>query len=202
MGRTPGVVEDRREQILEAALEVFADKGFDRATNKDIARRAGITPGLIYHYFKSKQTVLLEAIEKYSPLKVIRSVTPEMLEMPPEDFLSYVLREVLAMIESEKFIAMIKVFLPEAMHRGMLAPAVFSAMREATSFLAGYFRKKMSSGELIAADPALTSQLMLGGLMDLVLRRQVIRDPAVLMFSREQIVANVVSTTLKGLLPR
>ena len=140
MGRTPKVVEDRRDQILEAALTVFADKGFDRATNKDIAREAGITAGLIYHYFKSKKEVLLEAMEKYSPLKVIRSITPEMLEMKPEEFLRIVVQEVLAVLENGKFIAMIKVFLPEAMHNGVLAPVVFGAMKEATSFLEGLFQ--------------------------------------------------------------
>ncbi|MGA2764408.1 MAG: TetR/AcrR family transcriptional regulator [Spirochaetia bacterium] len=202
MGRTPKVVEDRRDQILEAALTVFADKGFDRATNKDIAREAGITPGLIYHYFKSKKEVLLEAMEKYSPLKVIRSVTPEMLEMRPEAFLRIVVQEVLAVLENEKFIAMIKVFLPEAMHNGVLAPVVFGAMKEATSFLEGYFKARMKAGQLVNADAALTSHLLLGGLMDLVLRRMVIRDPMVLKFSREQIVGSVVETTLKGLLPR
>ncbi len=202
MGRTPKVVEDRRDQILEAALTVFADKGFDRATNKDIAREAGITAGLIYHYFKSKKEVLLEAMEKYSPLKVIRSVTPEMLEMKPEEFLRIVVQEVLAVLENGKFIAMIKVFLPEAMHNGVLAPVVFGAMKEATSFLEGYFKARMKAGQLISADAALTSHLLLGGLMDLVLRRMVIRDPMVLKFSREQIVRSVVETTLKGLLPR
>ena len=202
MGRTPKVVEDRRDQILEAALTVFADKGFDRATNKDIAREAGITAGLIYHYFKSKKEVLLEAMEKYSPLKVIRSVTPEMLEMKPEEFLRIVVQEVLAVLENGKFIDMIKVFLPEAMHNGALAPVVFGAMKEATSFLEGYFKARMKAGQLINADAALTSHLLLGGLMDLVLRRMVIRDPMVLKFSREQIVRSVVETTLKGLLPR
>ena len=202
MGRTPKMVEDRRDQILEAALEVFAEKGFDRATNKDIARAAGITPGLIYHYFKSKKEVLLEAVEKYSPLRVIRSVTPAMRAMPPEAFLRSVVQEVLSVLESEKFVAMLKVFLPEAMHKGVLAPAVFSAMKEATSFLAGFLRDKMQAGELQAADADLASHLLLGGLMDLVLRRQIIRDPMVLKFSRDQIVQTVVDTTLKGLLPR
>jgi AcrR family transcriptional regulator len=47
MPRTPKVVEDRREQIIDAAMRVFAQKGFSGATNKDIAHEAGITPGLI-----------------------------------------------------------------------------------------------------------------------------------------------------------
>ena len=42
MARTPKVVEDRREHIIAAALRAFAQKGFARMTNKDIAREAGI----------------------------------------------------------------------------------------------------------------------------------------------------------------
>ena len=44
MARTPKVVEDRREQIVQAAMRVFARKGFMRSINKDIAAEAGITP--------------------------------------------------------------------------------------------------------------------------------------------------------------
>ncbi len=58
MARTPKVVEDRSEQIIDAALRVFARKGFTKATNKDIAREAGITPGLIYYYFREQGGVV------------------------------------------------------------------------------------------------------------------------------------------------
>ncbi|HEV2474550.1 MAG TPA: helix-turn-helix domain-containing protein, partial [Chthonomonadales bacterium] len=51
----PGV--DRRQQLLEAALEVFAEQGFEAATNKAIAERAGVNQGLIYFYFASKADV-------------------------------------------------------------------------------------------------------------------------------------------------
>jgi len=41
--------ESRRQQI-DGALQVFASKGFEKATNKDIAAASGLPPGLIYHY--------------------------------------------------------------------------------------------------------------------------------------------------------
>ena len=68
MARTPKVVEDRREQIIDAAMRIFAQKGFARATNKDVAQEAGITPGLIYHYFENKEALLMAVIEGRSPL--------------------------------------------------------------------------------------------------------------------------------------
>lgn len=53
--RDAGEYESKRQQIIDAALHVFASKGFEKATNKDIADEAKIaSPGLIYHYFKDK----------------------------------------------------------------------------------------------------------------------------------------------------
>src|SRR5947208_5050410 len=116
MARTPKVVEDRREQILEAALGVFAEKGFARATNKDIAREAGITPGLIYHYFESKEALLQAIVETRSPVRLIRSLSPQMFDLPPEMLLRFLIQQVLSIVESEQFVGLIRVLLPEVIH--------------------------------------------------------------------------------------
>ena len=49
---------DRRRQILEAAVKVFAQKGFHTSRVGDIAEEAGIAYGLVYHYFESKEDLL------------------------------------------------------------------------------------------------------------------------------------------------
>jgi TetR/AcrR family transcriptional regulator, fatty acid metabolism regulator protein len=49
---------DRRRQILEAAVKVFARNGFHAARVGDIAEEAGVAYGLVYHYFKSKEELL------------------------------------------------------------------------------------------------------------------------------------------------
>jgi len=54
-GRRPGDPEVTKQSILDAALEVFGEKGFDRATIRSIASRADVDPALIHHHFGSKQ---------------------------------------------------------------------------------------------------------------------------------------------------
>ena len=49
---------DRRRQILDAAVKVFARSGFHGARVGDIAEEAGVAYGLVYHYFKSKEELL------------------------------------------------------------------------------------------------------------------------------------------------
>ena len=52
----------RKMEILAAALSCFAEEGYHATTNRTIACRAGITEGLIYHYFPNKKSLLTEII--------------------------------------------------------------------------------------------------------------------------------------------
>ncbi len=67
---------DKRASILEAAIRVFARKGFHGCRVSDIAEEAGIAYGLVYHYFKNKETVLLSIFdEKWGMfLQVLRAI--------------------------------------------------------------------------------------------------------------------------------
>src|SRR4030081_3423366 len=49
---------DRRRELLDAAVRVFARKGFHASRVGDIAEEAGVAHGLLYHYFRSKEEVL------------------------------------------------------------------------------------------------------------------------------------------------
>jgi TetR/AcrR family transcriptional regulator, fatty acid metabolism regulator protein len=54
----PERVADRRAELLDAAVRVFAAKGFHASRVGDIATEAGVAHGLLYHYFRSKEEVL------------------------------------------------------------------------------------------------------------------------------------------------
>ncbi|OBH25047.1 hypothetical protein A5692_02895 [Mycobacterium sp. E342] len=54
----------RREQFIDAAMTVFARAGVDRASVKDIAEQASVTPGLLYHYFDSKEALVAAVLKE------------------------------------------------------------------------------------------------------------------------------------------
>ena len=58
MGERSTVAEEKRRIILDAAVRVFAHKGFHTSRVGDIAEEAGVAHGLLYHYFSSKDEVL------------------------------------------------------------------------------------------------------------------------------------------------
>ena len=57
--------EDRRDAILEAAIGVFAQHGFDAATTDAIARAAGLSKGGLYWHFRSKDDILAALLEQF-----------------------------------------------------------------------------------------------------------------------------------------
>jgi AcrR family transcriptional regulator len=58
--------EKRINEITQAAIEVFLEKGYENTTMEAIAQKAGISKGGLYHYFPSKEMVLVFANEKIS----------------------------------------------------------------------------------------------------------------------------------------
>jgi AcrR family transcriptional regulator len=57
--------EDKRECILSAALELFADKGFHGTAVPEIAQKAGVAAGTIYRYFTSKEAIVNAVYQRH-----------------------------------------------------------------------------------------------------------------------------------------
>jgi AcrR family transcriptional regulator len=62
--RTRLSVDVRRRQLLDLALELFAQHSYDELSIDDIAKRAGVSKGLLYHYFPSKRAFYVAAVEE------------------------------------------------------------------------------------------------------------------------------------------
>ncbi len=203
MSRTPKVVEDRREQIMNAALRVFAQKGFARATNRDVAREAGITTGLIYYYFESKEDLLRAVLEECSPVQVMAQITPEMLEQPPDVLLPLLVMRVLNLVEGEQFVSMIRVLLPEMLHGATeVAPIALSFFQRVIDFLSNYLKIQTTRGRVRAdLDVDAAAQVIASSMIGIVMRRQIMHDPGVLQYTHEEIVHAILGTLSQGIKP-
>ena len=113
----------------------------------------------------------------------------------------FFIRQLLAIAEGEPFVQLIRLFLPEVIHHPAIAPAGLAGIDELARFVERFLADKMARGELRQGDAALTTQVLLSNLMGAVLRRQVIRDPAMLRYSQEQLADSIASVMLHGLLP-
>jgi AcrR family transcriptional regulator len=64
MSPRPDVSEERKNQILDAATQVFMQKGFDRARMDDIVKETGLSKGTLYWYFKSKYDIIISILDR------------------------------------------------------------------------------------------------------------------------------------------
>jgi len=64
MSPRPDVSEERKDQILDAASEVFTDKGLQKARMDDIVEKSGLSKGTLYWYFKSKDDIVIGIFER------------------------------------------------------------------------------------------------------------------------------------------
>jgi AcrR family transcriptional regulator len=71
----------RKEQILDGAARVFAEKGFARATTREIAEAADVSEGTIYNYFDSKEELLIGIMGRVGEKQLrVMQITPDLLE--------------------------------------------------------------------------------------------------------------------------
>jgi TetR/AcrR family transcriptional regulator, fatty acid metabolism regulator protein len=92
--RAPSV-EDRRRQILDAAVRAFARRGYEACRVGDVATEAGVAYGLVYHYFHSKEE-LLETIFRETWTQMLDAIAGvESLEEPAREQLRKVVAIVL-----------------------------------------------------------------------------------------------------------
>ena len=193
--------DERRRQILEGALKVFATKGFLAATNKDVAEAAGInSPGLIYHYFANKEDLLRAVIEDYAPPIQLLAQADTLMALPPEQALTLFGQAYLRLIDDPKFGACQRVLMGEAMRSpkfaellGEIGPLRF------LQFLKSYFQRKMDEGLLQKVNPAIAARCFIGPLITYMLSRNILHLPDEPGVDAGALVATSVQVFLKGL---
>jgi AcrR family transcriptional regulator len=107
------LIEARRNQILDAAAAVFAEKGFHHATTKDIARTAGVSEGTIYNYFDSKADLLIGIMTRLAELETLDEELMGALQGDVHDFFIAMFRHRMGRIQQGQ--EMLQAVLPEVM---------------------------------------------------------------------------------------
>jgi TetR/AcrR family fatty acid metabolism transcriptional regulator len=96
-----GSREDKRQRIIDAAVEVFADKGFFGAKVAEIADAAGVADGTIYLYFKSKDDILVSLFREKMNEILHRFLTMLAETDDPEEQLRRYISEHLELVQAQ-----------------------------------------------------------------------------------------------------
>lgn len=193
--------EGRRQQIIDGALQVFASKGFEKATNKDIAAASGIgSPGLIYHYFKDKSDLFRQVVEQRLPVLQLLTHSEEIMTKAPRDALTLFGNAFLKVGENPTSIALMKLLLGEAFRQPQVAE-MFNTIGPSRSFafLTRYLAQQMAAGVLKPMNPGAAARCFVGPLVAYLLTRTIFLQPDTQQISSEMMVKTAVEIFLQGM---
>lgn len=106
--------EDRPREITEAAFEAFAEKGFAATRVEEVAERAGVSKGLMYLYFKTKEELLKAVIKSVVIRRVDRLIaTLETTEMSSADFMRGPMADFMKQVPGSRMAVVIRLLLAE-----------------------------------------------------------------------------------------
>ncbi len=190
--------EERREQILEAAMRLFAEKGFDRTTVDDIAEACGIAPGLVYHYFDSKTAILQALIDRHSFLPMMQ----EVLSKPPRPTIEATLTELAEafwkMLESKRAFALM--LHGEMHHNPEVSRLVGEMSKMGAKMVADYLREQQKAGVLVQwVDPEVFTRALFAALFECFVAHHLL-SPYLRRIAPKRLISGIVHLFLHGAL--
>lgn len=160
----------RRNQILDAAATIFAEKGFHPTTIRDIARAAGIADGTIYIYFENKPALLLGILDRMMASAQRNDTFPHLAEGDLRGFLRAYLRQPLLAPKADNF-ALFRVIFSEILVNSDLRERYRRTILEPTLATAeAHFQQWADRQTLRPVDIGLTVRAVSGIVMGLILK--------------------------------
>jgi len=194
--------EDRPREICSAALEVFAEKGFAAARLEEIARRAGVSKGTLYLYFKDKAELFRAVVrDTIAPnIDAIRT-TMAAADLPFADFVRMFLPRFAEVAGRVPVGSVAKVVIGESRNFPELAKVWHDEVAsKAIGMVAGLISKAQERGEVRAGDPRLHAFTLMGPMVLGVLWRETLQPAGGAPIDLSALAAQHAETVLAGLL--
>ncbi len=136
-----------RERILDAALVLFAERGFSNSTSSALAKQAGIAEGTLFRHFKSKDAILLELVFKVKE-QLIHELTRYLAGQQPKTGLERVIGTVQGFyaFASRNTPEFRIIFRDAPAHGSHCDAAVLAEVKSAYSFLVAYLQSAIEEG--------------------------------------------------------
>ena len=168
----------RRAQILEAAVRLFAQYGYDGTSTRQIAKTVHITEGLIFHYFPTKADLLAAILETHHVfLGALRSTLSSEYDQPAALLLPQIAREWLLTLRHEE--AFTSVLLATAQTNPQVGAMLEHVIQQGIALMTAYLSRRVQAGELRADLPLETSaHLFFSSLLVFFLNYRTLDDTA------------------------
>jgi AcrR family transcriptional regulator len=193
------VTKQRQQQIRDAALQVFAQKGFAHATTAEIARTAGVSEGTIYNYYKDKHDLLISIIRTYIDTELFTHLAQESRSTKDSAAISTLIEDRLNLGFTNvdaMFLLMNEIQLDADLRRQYVEEVARPILKE----LEEYIERKVSSGEFRALNAAVAARALIAMIMGLSIIYKVEGPKGPLSrAARKTVVSETAGLVLQGM---
>lgn len=166
MAKREPVVRDTKQRILDAALEVFGERGYRGASVDDIAAAAGVTKGAVYYYFTDKDDLARDLQHVLWDQLAQDALAAYDGDRPTVDNLLGCFEAFVTTIQGMRGA---KTFLREAWFSPALDAAGRADHEQALGLVQQVLQQGMDQGELVRCDPEALTRVLVGALMEATL---------------------------------
>ena len=170
--------EDRPAEITEAALQAFAEKGYDATRVDDVAQRAGVSKGLMYLYFKTKED-LFKAVVKNVVVRRVDALIGDVenTEMSSEEFMRGPLLSFMKKIPGSPIAIVIRLLIAEgSRHPDLVEYYYENVVARGLGAIRGFIERGVERGEFRREALELQPHLVLAPMMLSMIWRLIFTD--------------------------
>jgi AcrR family transcriptional regulator len=166
--------EETRSKIMESAIRLFSNRGFNAASVDDICAEAGVSKGAFYHHFKSKQALFLALLDRW--LQTIdNAIEASKDKTAPETFMHMTEAFPFIFESAGDHLPMFLEFWLQASRDEKIWQASIAPYRRYHKFFTTLIKKGIQEGSFVEVEPEIASRLIISMAMGLLL--QSLLDP-------------------------
>jgi AcrR family transcriptional regulator len=191
--------QDRREQLLTVAMKLFAERGFDGTSTREIAEAAGINEALIFRHFASKEELYSAVVADVVASSSSRRNLREWLSSDLDD--RSVITGVAARLldRTSDDAALTRLMLFSALRRHECSNQVFrSYIADVYRLLEDFIRARVESGRFRAVDPTVAARAFLGAIVYQFLDAELFAATGTHEIDTESVAEEIAEMWLEG----
>ena len=190
--------EDTRARILQVAIKLFARKGYDGTTTKDLANSAKIAEGTLFRYFPSKKALLIE-VATSGWIEILTDLLTELSEMGSYKAISQVMRR--RMLNMHENSDLLRVCFVEAQYHSELRERIQAEVIEKMTEVAeAFFETAMNKGIYRQINPKIVAHVFLGMFAIAGFSKETIINPNASPQAMQEMAEGIADIFLNGVL--
>jgi AcrR family transcriptional regulator len=189
------VLSEKREQILQGAMQVFLQRGYAGTSMDRVATIANVSKQTIYSHFQDKEGLFTALIERVTIDRLQADVGMEIWEGEPEMTLRRLAIAYLKKMGDEEYLALLRVVIGESVKFPELTRLYTrTVIQRGQGLICDYLK---AHPELKLSDPEATARICMGSLVSFVVTQQILYGKEIMPFEQERLIDELVGMVLR-----